>query len=175
MWRSDWLYWFMNEAASHLATRLVLQGLYKTEGFYRKNGVGWGKGSYYWKKRKYSFWTRTFFFWGEEEEKGFLFVVVCLWCRLPLLSIEGGIERAHMTDYLIGVDQTVSHWFINIMFLGEVETAINSGIKSRFGVMGFSNFGPMVFCLTLPITKIACSSLWARGSWNVRRLVKIQL
>ena len=50
---------------------------------------------------------------------------------LHLHSVE--IERA-----LIGVDQKISDWFIKITFLVKVETASRLGIKSRFGVTGFS-------------------------------------
>ena len=30
--------WFINQAASHLATRKALHGVYKVEGFYREKG-----------------------------------------------------------------------------------------------------------------------------------------
>lgn len=40
----------------------------------------------------------------------------------------GMLERAHETDYLIGVDQKIPDW----LFLREVGIAIRSGIKSRF-------------------------------------------
>ena len=36
-----------------------------------------------------------------------------------------------MTDDLIGVDQKMPAWLIKIMFLGEFEMALRSGIKSR--------------------------------------------
>lgn len=36
-----------------------------------------------------------------------------------------------MTDYLIGVDQNIPDWLVKIMFWGESETAIRSGIKSN--------------------------------------------
>lgn len=49
----------------------------------------------------------------------------------------GEMERAHVTDYYIGVDQKIPDWLIKVMFLGEVETVVRSGIKSRFGIMGF--------------------------------------
>lgn len=42
-----------------------------------------------------------------------------------------------MTDYFIGVDKKIPDWLIKILLLGEVETAIKSDIKSRFGIMGF--------------------------------------
>lgn len=43
-----------------------------------------------------------------------------------------------MSDYLSGIDQKSPDWLIKIMFLGEVETAVQSGIKSRFGSMDLS-------------------------------------
>lgn len=49
-----------------------------------------------------------------------------------------------MTDYLLGVDQKVPDWLIMIIFLGEFEKAIRSGIKSRFRVMGFSTSDTIV-------------------------------
>lgn len=41
--------------------------------------------------------------------------------------------------FLIGDDQKIPYCLIKIMFLGEVETAVRSGIipKSKFGIMGF--------------------------------------
>ena len=42
-----------------------------------------------------------------------------------------------LTDFLIGADQKIPNWLIKITFLEEVETAIRSGIKSSFGIMGF--------------------------------------
>lgn len=42
------------------------------------------------------------------------------------------------SDYLIDVDQKIPDWLIEIMLLKEVETAIRSGIKSRFAIMSFS-------------------------------------
>ena len=47
---------------------------------------------------------------------------------------------------LIGVDQKISDWFIKITFLVKVETASRLGIKSRFGVMGFSTVTPFWAC-----------------------------
>ena len=43
-----------------------------------------------------------------------------------------------MTDYLIGVDQKIPDWLMKRVFLGEVEAAIRSGIKSRFGILSLS-------------------------------------
>ena len=43
-----------------------------------------------------------------------------------------------MTYYLIGADQKILNWLIKITFLVKVETAVKLGIKSRFGIMGFS-------------------------------------
>lgn len=38
-----------------------------------------------------------------------------------------------MTGYLTGIDQKIPGWLITIMFLGEAEAEIRSGIKARFG------------------------------------------
>ena len=55
------------------------------------------------------------------------------------LGWEREMERARRTQYHIGADQKlVPNWLIKITFLGKVETAIKSHIKSRFGIMGFS-------------------------------------
>lgn len=88
---------------------------------------------------------------GGREWQGFLS------CRLPLLSVgmwEWIVERVSVTDFFIGVDQKIQDWFI--MFLGEVQIAIRSSIKSKFGIQGlyFSTsdpifFWPMVFFLTV--------------------------
>ena len=50
----------------------------------------------------------------------------------------GGVERAHGTDDLIGADQRIPDWLTGILFLAKVETAVRLGIKSRFGILGFS-------------------------------------
>lgn len=71
-------------------------------------------------------------------------------CRLPLLLLGGGMERAHMTHYLIDTDQKNPDWLIKITFLGKVKMAIRVGLKSRFGVMGFSKSAAVLglwFCL----------------------------
>lgn len=51
------------------------------------------------------------------------------------------------------LDQSIPDWLIKIIFLGKVETAIKSGIKSRFGIMSSSPhdaiWGPLVFSLTV--------------------------
>lgn len=36
-----------------------------------------------------------------------------------------------MTNYFFGVDQKIPAWLMNIIFLGEVEAAVRSGVKSR--------------------------------------------
>lgn len=48
------------------------------------------------------------------------------------------MKRAHMTDDLIGDDQKIPDWVIEIMFLGDVEVAIRSGSKSSFSTTDFS-------------------------------------
>lgn len=52
-----------------------------------------------------------------------------------------------MTDYLLGLDQKVPGWLIKIKLLEEVETAIRSGVTSRFGIMNLST-KPVVLSLT---------------------------
>lgn len=47
------------------------------------------------------------------------------------------VEGIHNTDYLIGFHQKIPDWFIKIICLGKAETEITSGIKSKFGIMGF--------------------------------------
>ena len=49
-----------------------------------------------------------------------------------------GNRKAHVTDYLTGADQKIPDWPTKITFLGKAETKIRSGIKSRFGILGFS-------------------------------------
>ena len=51
-----------------------------------------------------------------------------------------------MTDYLVGAENKIPDWPIKITFLGKVETAIRSGIKSRFDIMGLSQAMPFVAC-----------------------------
>ena len=48
------------------------------------------------------------------------------------------MESTHMRDYLIGADQKIPDGLIKITFLEKVETAAKSGIKCKFGIMGFS-------------------------------------
>lgn len=51
---------------------------------------------------------------------------------------ENGIEKTCETHYLIDAGQKIPDWPIKIAFLGKVETALRSGVKSGFGIMGFS-------------------------------------
>lgn len=43
-----------------------------------------------------------------------------------------------MTDDFISAGQKIPDWLIKCTFRGDTEIAIRSGMKSRFGVMGFS-------------------------------------
>ena len=43
-----------------------------------------------------------------------------------------------MSDYHIGVDQKFSDCLIKTMFLGQAETAVMSGIESRFAIISCS-------------------------------------
>lgn len=121
----------MNWAASHPATRRALIGMYKTEGFHRKKC----RARELWTKEKKELFSNIFSL-GER----------LLSCRLPLLFMgneEGPCDR-------------LPYWCLTrkfltgkITFLRDVETAIRSGSKSRFGIMGFwqewSHIEPVVF------------------------------
>ena len=48
----------------------------------------------------------------------------------PTLEL-GGVERAHVTDDVIGANQKIPDWLIKITYLGEVETANRRAVKSR--------------------------------------------
>lgn len=48
----------------------------------------------------------------------------------------GDVERAHLTDDLLGLHLKVPDWLIRTLFRGEAET-VRSGVKSRFGGVGF--------------------------------------
>lgn len=56
----------------------------------------------------------------------------------PPFEVGRGVERAHVTDDVIGTDQKIPDWLIKILFLVKTETAVRLGIKYRFGIMGFS-------------------------------------
>lgn len=43
-----------------------------------------------------------------------------------------------MRDYPTDIEQIISDWLIKIIFLGEAEAAVRSGIKSRFDINVFS-------------------------------------
>lgn len=70
------------------------------------------------------------FFLGGKESQDFIMKIVS--------SSSRWMRRAHMIDYLTGVDQKISVWLIKIIFLGKIETAIRSGIKARICTMGLS-------------------------------------
>lgn len=75
------------------------------------------------------FFVCLFFGGGGREGKGFYMQIAsCRW---------GWGWRGLTTDYLTGADQKIPDWLIKIMFLGKVETAVRSSMKSRFGIMGF--------------------------------------
>ena len=69
-------------------------------------------------------------------------------------GVGGGVERAHVTDDLIGADQRIPDWLTSILFLAKVETAVRLGIKSRLGIMGFgisaAIWGLWFFSSTVP-------------------------
>lgn len=43
-----------------------------------------------------------------------------------------------LVDYLISANWEIPEWLVKTIFLGDAETAVKLGIKSRFGDMGFS-------------------------------------
>lgn len=57
-----------------------------------------------------------------------------------------GMEKAHVTDDLIVVDQNIPDWLIKILFFGEVETAIRSVIKSSFLSRALAQVMPFLAC-----------------------------
>lgn len=46
--------------------------------------------------------------------------------------------RSHLAGYLIGTDQNIPDSLIKITFMVKVEAVFSLGIKSKFGIMGFS-------------------------------------
>lgn len=81
------------------------------------------------------------FFWGGGEEKESTEGFYHADCLVFLLT--GWREKAPVTDYLIGVGQKIPHWQIKTIFLGDVETAIRSGSKTKFGITGFGTSDTM--------------------------------
>ena len=115
--------WFMSRLAAHLATRWRPKGRYEREGFCRKKGEGQGRTCFSInRKKKGLFLDQNISWWGVDC----LFFLWGVW----------GTERAQVTDYFTGAWPGNS-WLIKITFLGEIETAVSSGSKSRFGIMGF--------------------------------------
>lgn len=51
--------------------------------------------------------------------------------RADCVFFTWGMEKAHVTDDVIGVDQKIPDGLTKSMFLGVFEMAIRSGIKSR--------------------------------------------
>lgn len=48
------------------------------------------------------------------------------------------MEKAHITDCLLVLDQKIPYRLIKVAFPGKVEISIRLGSKSRFAIMGFS-------------------------------------
>lgn len=48
------------------------------------------------------------------------------------------MERAHMTDYLIGIDQKILDLWVSSCFWERLKKAIRSSIKPKFNVLGFN-------------------------------------
>lgn len=109
----------MNWAASHLATGSVVQnGRFSLE-------EGWSKGAISKRKESIILGQDTFSL-GKEEDFYHIGCLFSLW----------GMGRAHVTDDLT---KKIPYWLIKIVFLGEAETAVRSGISSRPVV--FSSIG----------------------------------
>ena len=100
--------WFKNEAASHLASRMVFRGVTQEDGIYRQKTV-WVKKAVSKRKEKIAS-GQLIFFWGDREQQEFCFTRIrkCQWFKIPLL--------------------------------GEVETAVRLGIKSRWGLPRMTPF-----------------------------------
>lgn len=55
------------------------------------------------------------------------------------LSFPWGTEKSMwQITFLVALDPKIPDWLIKMIFLEEVEITIRLGIKSRFGIMGFS-------------------------------------
>lgn len=96
----------------------------------REGGGGRGKEQAA-EEKKGLFWGQNVFSLWEVKGKGFYYED-CLFC---VHIGEWKWRCAQLT--LLMIDQKIPYWLIKIMFLGKDETAIRSGIKSRFGIMGF--------------------------------------
>ena len=79
--------------------------------------------------KKGSFGGLTPFTSGEEKAEGFIMKIASSFYR--------GWKGPFGQITLLALDQKIPDWLMKITFLGEVQTAIRSGIKSRFGVIGF--------------------------------------
>ena len=108
------------------------------EGFYRKKGV---EGALV--EEKAFFLDLGFFLVGEESgnRKGFIIQIASFsfggWCG----------DDPH--DRQITGAWAENFRLVKILFLGEVETTIKPGIKSLFGIMGFSTSDTLVLRFTL--------------------------
>lgn len=73
-------------------------------------------------------------FCGRGSYKGFTYTL------LPLfLEVRTGRNRyGPLENHLICADQKFSGWLIKVTFLVNTETTIRLGLKSRFGITGFS-------------------------------------
>ena len=96
--------------------------MYKIEGFYRKKG---GARELLAKEKKELFLDQDIFL-KSREGRDFLCAdcFFFLWGQGSGLGGAGWIERAHVTDYLIGANQKILNWLIKITFLGKSITAI---------------------------------------------------
>ena len=73
----------------------------------------------------------------------------------PPFEVGRGVERAHVTDDVIGTDQKIPDWLIKITFLGEVETANRRAIKSRPDILlGYAALVGLWFFSVTPVNFI---------------------
>lgn len=97
-------------------------------------------------KRKERIILRQGPLFGERDWRGILS------CRPPLLFMGNGENTC---DRLLVLPQKIPDWLIKFAFLGKGETAIGSGIKSRFSIITFRTtdtiWGLWFFSLTVVI------------------------
>ena len=90
------------------------------------------------KEKKGLFLGQGIFFGWRRKGKGKGFIM-----QMALLPLEG---RGGPGDYLIGATKKIPNWLVKITFLVKAETAIWSGIKSKFGIMALTQVIPFGAC-----------------------------
>ena len=100
-----------------------------------------------------------------EQRQGFITSSLTWKLSTVRTSGEDG-PRWQMT--LLELGQKIPDWLIKTMFLGEAETEIRSGMRSRFATMGFEHKQPLWFSLShqfLPFLGKFISSQPVEKSW----------